>query len=62
MIRLPAYSPDLNLIEGVWRWMKRGVTNTAAHGVEHLAELVNVDYALVGYGPIFSPASSPAPA
>lgn len=40
VIRLPAYAPDLNPTEGVWRWMKRGLTNTAARGVDHLAELV----------------------
>jgi len=40
VIRLPAYAPDLNPAEGVWRWMKRGLTNIAAHGVDHLADLV----------------------
>ncbi|WP_123678630.1 transposase [Couchioplanes caeruleus] len=40
VIRLPAYAPDLNPAEGVWRWMKRGLTNTAARGVDHLADLV----------------------
>jgi putative transposase len=40
VIRLPSYAPDLNPTEGVWRWMKRGLTNIAAHGVDHLADLV----------------------
>ena len=40
VIRLPAYAPDLNPAEGVWRWMKRGLTNIAAHSVDHLADLV----------------------
>ncbi|WP_410817547.1 transposase [Micromonospora sp. 050-3] len=40
VIRLPAYAPGLNPTEGVWRWMKRGLTNTAARGVNHLAQLV----------------------
>jgi transposase len=40
VIRLPAYAPDLNPAEGVWRWMKRGLTNIAARGVDHLADLV----------------------
>src|SRR3954470_19226486 len=40
VIRLPAYAPDLNPTEGVWAWMKRGITNTAIHGVDHLAQLV----------------------
>ena len=39
-IRLPSYAPDLNPTDGVWRWMKRGLTNIAAHGVDHLADLV----------------------
>jgi transposase len=34
VIRLPSYAPDLNPTEGVWRWMKRGLTNIAAHGVD----------------------------
>jgi hypothetical protein len=40
VVRLPSYAPDLNPTEGVWRWMKRGLTNIAAHGVDHLADLV----------------------
>jgi transposase len=40
VIRLPAYAPDLNPTEGVWAWMKRGIANTAVHGVDHLARLV----------------------
>jgi putative transposase len=40
VVRLPAYAPDLNPAEGVWAWMKRGITNTAVHGVDHLARLV----------------------
>ncbi|HEX8628230.1 MAG TPA: transposase, partial [Catenuloplanes sp.] len=40
VIRLPAYAPDLNPTEGVWAWMKRGITNIAVHGVDHLAHLV----------------------
>ena len=40
MIRLPTYAPDLNPAEGVWRWIKRGLTNTAARSVDHLADLV----------------------
>jgi transposase len=30
MVRLPAYAPDLNPTEGVWAWMKRGITNIAS--------------------------------
>ena len=32
--------PDRNPTEGVWRWMKRGLTNIPAHGVYHLAAQV----------------------
>ncbi len=27
MIRLPAYAPELNPDEGVWRWLKRHLGN-----------------------------------
>jgi transposase len=40
VVRLPAYAPDLNPAEGVWAWMKRGITNIAVHGVDHLADLI----------------------
>jgi transposase len=40
VIRLPGYAPDLNPAEGVRRGMKRGRTNIAARGVDHLAGLV----------------------
>jgi len=39
VVRLPAYAPDLNPTEGVWSWMKRGITNIAVHGVDHLADI-----------------------
>jgi putative transposase len=40
VIRLPAYAPDLNPTESVWSWTKRGITNIAVHGVDHLADIV----------------------
>lgn len=40
VIRLPAYAPDLNPAEGVWAWTKRGITNIAVHGIDHLADIV----------------------
>ncbi|WBB53837.1 transposase [Verrucosispora sp. WMMD573] len=40
VIRLPAYAPGLNPAEGVWRWMKRGLTNITANGLDHLADLL----------------------
>ena len=27
LIFLPSYSPDINLIEGLWRWLKSSVIN-----------------------------------
>jgi putative transposase len=40
VVRLPAYAPDLKPTEGVWSWTKRGITNIAIHGVDHLADIV----------------------
>jgi hypothetical protein len=48
VVPLPAYAPDLNPTDGVWAWMKRGITNIAVHGVDHLADLVNDDSADAG--------------
>ena len=31
LIRLPAYSPDLNPIEGLWKWMREEVTQQHCH-------------------------------
>lgn len=31
LIRLPAYSPDLNPIEGLWKWMREEVTQRYCH-------------------------------
>lgn len=31
LIRLPAYSPDLNPIEGLWKWMREEVTQLYCH-------------------------------
>lgn len=31
LIRLPAYSPDLNPIEGLWKWMRAEVTQNHCH-------------------------------
>jgi transposase len=31
LIRLPAYSPDLNPIEGLWKWMREEVTQLCCH-------------------------------
>ncbi len=31
LIRLPAYSPDLNPIEGLWKWMREEITQLYCH-------------------------------
>jgi transposase len=31
LVRLPAYSPDLNPIEGLWKWMREEVTQLHCH-------------------------------
>jgi transposase len=40
VIRLPACAPDLNPTESVWSWTKRGITNIAVRGVDHLTDIV----------------------
>ena len=37
MVALPSYSPDLNPIEGLWRWMREEVTRNFCHAsMRHL--------------------------
>jgi transposase len=31
LVALPGYSPDLNPIEGLWKWMREGVTQLKCH-------------------------------
>jgi len=31
LIQLPGYSPDLNPIEGLWKWMRKEVTQLCCH-------------------------------
>lgn len=31
LIQLPGYSPDLNPIEGLWKWMREEVTQHVCH-------------------------------
>ncbi|MBT2509459.1 transposase [Streptomyces sp. ISL-98] len=37
---LPAYSPDLNPVEGVWAHVKRSLTNLAVTALDQLEVLV----------------------
>jgi transposase len=36
LLRLPAYAPDLNPDEGVWRWLKRALGNVCCKNVGEL--------------------------
>jgi transposase len=40
VIRLPAYAPDLNAVEGAWSVMKSGLGNHAATSLDQLEALV----------------------
>lgn len=40
VIRLPAYSPDLNPTEAVWSHLKRSIGNLAVTGVDHLLAII----------------------
>ncbi|MEV1176406.1 transposase [Nonomuraea sp. NPDC049784] len=40
VIRLPAYAPDLNPVEGVWSHLKRTLGNLAVHGIDDLQAIV----------------------
>ncbi|MCX4580317.1 transposase [Streptomyces sp. NBC_01571] len=38
VIQLPSYSPDLNPMEGIWSWLRRGpMANTGFTDPDHLA-------------------------
>ena len=40
VVRLPAYAPDLNPVEGAWANVKNGLGNLAAADVDQLAAIV----------------------
>jgi putative transposase len=62
VVRLPAYAPDLNPVEGVWAHVKNGLGNLAAYGVDHLAAIIRNRLKPFSTGPTCSPASWPRPA
>ena len=39
-VRLPAYAPDLNPVEGAWANMKNGLSNLAVRDVDQLAAIM----------------------
>jgi transposase len=51
VVRLPAYAPDLNPVEGVWAHMKRGLGNLAACGLDQLAATVKRRLKQIQYRP-----------
>jgi hypothetical protein len=40
LYRLPAYSPDLNPVEGIWSLLKRSIANFAAADVPGLVRII----------------------
>jgi transposase len=51
MVRLPAYAPDLNPVEGVWAHMKNGLGNLSADTVDQLAATVKSRLKRIQYRP-----------
>jgi hypothetical protein len=51
VVRLPAYAPDLNPVEGVWSHMKRGLGNLAACGLDQLAVIMKRQLKQIQYRP-----------
>lgn len=51
VVRLPAYAPELNPVEGVWANLKNGLGNLAANGVDQLATIVKNRLKRIQYRP-----------
>jgi DDE superfamily endonuclease len=51
VVRLPAYAPELNPVEGVWSHMKRGLGNLVACGLDQLAATVKRQLKQIQYRP-----------
>jgi putative transposase len=51
VIRLPAYSPDLNPVEHVWSHVKRGLGNLIVHGLDQLVAVVKNRLKRIQYRP-----------
>ncbi len=51
VVRLPAYTPDLNPAEGAWANMKNGLGNLAARNVDELAAIVKNRLKRIQYRP-----------
>jgi transposase len=51
VIRLPAYAPDLNLVERVWSHLKRSLGNLVVQGIDDLAAIVKNRLKRIQYRP-----------
>jgi putative transposase len=40
VFRLPAYTPEMNPVEGAWSSLRRGLANLAPHGIDELTAAV----------------------
>ena len=50
-VRLPAYAPELNPVEGAWSNMKNGLGNLAAADVDRLAAIIRNRLKRIQYRP-----------
>ncbi len=50
-VRLPAYAPDMNPVEGAWANMKNGLGNLAAADVDQLAVIIKNRLKRIQYRP-----------
>jgi putative transposase len=50
-VRLPAYAPDLNAVEGAWANMKNGLGNLAARDVDQLTAIIKNRLKSIQYRP-----------
>ncbi|MDP9864889.1 transposase [Streptosporangium brasiliense] len=52
VVRLPAYAPDLNPVEGLWSLLNRdGLANLAATGLDHLTRVIKRGLKKIQYRP-----------
>ena len=51
VVRLPAYAPDLNPVEGVWAQMKNGLGNLSAGTIDQLAATIKNRLKRIQYRP-----------
>lgn len=51
VVRLPAYAPELNPVEGLWANLKNGLGNLAARNVDQLAAIVKNRLKSIQYRP-----------